>query len=519
MKKILFITSFIILGFINPQVVFGFGLEYEATYEFESSQDATKDRDAIRYYVADGDYLYLNTGDFSDPQIEVLDISIPTEPKLIKILSKFDLSADSLQQEPVVQGGFMYINNYQELVVLDMSDPTSPIQVARVQNDELSGGGRRLVDGDTLYINFGYYDRGIFIYDISDPAAPVLQSHFGGGGVDPSLSTSGLIFNKFKDYLYITSPPGGNQSEVGYQTSAMKVLDVSDPTNPRWAHKYEGPEYYLFDWDKQKIGKVNNFGVNSIYRFVELSYNENGSIDWDFGISVDTPGDIYLKDGYLVKDLPAYSTFSESGIQIYDKKSLFDESASPIMISSDSRESLAYIRGLVYAKDHLYFVINGAKNDFGTNQLEIFSTQDHVYRFWSESLKAHFFTSSFSEKNSLIKNDSNWTYEGVAYKALTTGDDDVTPTYRFWSPTYQNHFYTNSINERNFIQQNDSNWTYEGEDFAVRKSSATGYSPVFRFYSEVFNGHFYTVSEFERDHLQANDSNWVYEGVAWYAPL
>ncbi len=65
-----------------------------------------------------------------------------------------------------------------------------------------------------------------------------------------------------------------------------------------------------------------------------------------------------------------------------------------------------------------------------------------VYRFWSDSYQAHFYTITESEKDGVISNDPNWRYEGIAYYAYPSQEDDSSPIYRFWSDNYQAHFYT-----------------------------------------------------------------------------
>ena len=79
-------------------------------------------------------------------------------------------------------------------------------------------------------------------------------------------------------------------------------------------------------------------------------------------------------------------------------------------------------------------------------------------------MNAHFFTISYSEYQTLLK-DSNWKYEGVAYCADTTSSAGNTPVYRFWSQRFHNsHFYTSSYDEYQTLLK-DSNWKYEGVAF------------------------------------------------------
>ncbi len=151
-------------------------------------------------------------------------------------------------------------------------------------------------------------------------------------------------------------------------------------------------------------------------------------------------------------------------------------------------------------------------------------TGNSLYRFWSESFRGHFFTTSLNEAEGL-KNNPNWTYEGTlsqktVNKSLLTDEQirelDVKPVYRFWSAQFKHHFYTISETEKNTLIQNSSDWAYESVAyyaFAQRQMDTTA---VHRFWSPSYKGHFFTTSETEKDSLIENDPNWVYEGIAWY---
>lgn len=84
-----------------------------------------------------------------------------------------------------------------------------------------------------------------------------------------------------------------------------------------------------------------------------------------------------------------------------------------------------------------------------------------VYRFWNDKYKHHFYTVSESEKEATIA-DPNWKYEDVAYYTYTARQMDTIEVFRFYSPVYKGHFYTTSSDERDDLIKNDSNWTYEG---------------------------------------------------------
>lgn len=89
-----------------------------------------------------------------------------------------------------------------------------------------------------------------------------------------------------------------------------------------------------------------------------------------------------------------------------------------------------------------------------------------VYRFWSSSMKTHFYTISESEKEKLVKLFSDlWLYEGIAFYAYPPGSQPISakPVYRFRSATDGHHFYTISEGEKSkLIDRLPNQWIYEG---------------------------------------------------------
>lgn len=102
-----------------------------------------------------------------------------------------------------------------------------------------------------------------------------------------------------------------------------------------------------------------------------------------------------------------------------------------------------------------------------------------LYRFWSDVFKGHFYTADESEYLKIKNTDSNWKYEWIAYYVypLTySGPVETETVYRFWSPVFLHHFYTSDENEMNKVKNTDSNWTYEGPAFKVPKQEFTSVS-------------------------------------------
>ena len=150
-----------------------------------------------------------------------------------------------------------------------------------------------------------------------------------------------------------------------------------------------------------------------------------------------------------------------------------------------------------------------------------------VYRFWSNDFRGHFYTTSVSERDSIIANypDSTWSYEGAAYGAFDTQVAGTVPLYRFWSARYRGHFFTTDAGERDTViaTYDDETWHFEGIAFYVYPSTTAnaGTRTVARFWSDGFRHHFYTADATEAAYVKANyPSNvWRFEADAFKVPV
>ena len=164
---------------------------------------------------------------------------------------------------------------------------------------------------------------------------------------------------------------------------------------------------------------------------------------------------------------------------------------------------------------------NYSLNASSANELVSGST---VYRFFRPDLGVHFYTASQAERDSIIDNLSNYSYEGASYIAAaeTAATDPLTgarPIHRFLNINTGTHLYTMSEVERNNIDNNLSNYSYEGIAYYGYESDRPGTTPLYRFYNPVVDAHFYTPSVAERDAVLANLPDYQLEsndGIAFY---
>lgn len=513
MKNLAFSTLGIAVFLLLPQTTLGFAFEHKTTHVLESPQSATTDNYATGDMVVDGDYLYVASGDLNATNYDVIDISEPSDPETIAVLTNADLGGGLEHQGFTVKDGYMYVPSFRELIVYDVRDLESPVETARITEADLTRGDAAVADG-FLYIKSSSAGK-LFIYNISNPGVPVRESIMDDSNVVLLLG-QGEIISKRGDYLYLSQGAVSLSDGSEVESGGVQVIDVSDAQNPVAVRSYVAEAFQLFSWDQSAFGAEVMYAVNRNINFVQMEFLDDGQVV--FGEGRDAGGTLkYLveEDGYLINGVGnASGNQTIPAFQNYKVNAFFDIK-DPVEYFPTAEPSLVSMRQMIHTNNHLIALVDGSVNDFGTSQIEVFSTNDHVYRFWSTNYNAHFYTSSLEERDSIIQNDPNWSYEGVSYETSLEESGGV-PTYRFWSPLYQNHFYTISQAERDSIIANDPNWVYEGESFHVNSTQSGDLKPVYRFYSDSFKGHFFTPSQDEKEFVQANDPNWVYEGIAWY---
>jgi hypothetical protein len=143
----------------------------------------------------------------------------------------------------------------------------------------------------------------------------------------------------------------------------------------------------------------------------------------------------------------------------------------------------------------------------------------NIYRFLNNDTGTHFYTASESEKDNIIENLSNYTFEGASYLGADplSGAPKSESVYRFLNKDTGTHLYTISEEEKTFVQDNLTNYSFEGEAFSAYSSEQEGTITIYRFLNIETGTHFYTPSVAERDNVENNLPNYESEGIAYYA--
>ena len=144
-----------------------------------------------------------------------------------------------------------------------------------------------------------------------------------------------------------------------------------------------------------------------------------------------------------------------------------------------------------------------------------------IYRFLRSDLGTYFYTASEAERDAIIDNQPQYTYEGSDFVDSSTADfiTGSKPVHRFYNDSTRTHLYTISETEKDSIERNLANYTYEGIASQSYESDRLGSTSLYRLYNPVTDAHLYTPSAQERDNIIANFPDYQLEGddgIAFY---
>ncbi|QFR39336.1 hypothetical protein A9Q91_03825 [Candidatus Gracilibacteria bacterium 28_42_T64] len=182
-------------------------------------------------YAAANNWSFDVQGNYTVSDVNSIDISssIATlKEKFNHIGSVTDGTVLNGADDVVVDGNYAYMTAYNgdRFQVIDISDPTSPIIVATLQNNggtiRLDGASSLVKDGNYIYIASQVSDA-VQIIDVSSPTSPVAIAQVLNSPTSNRLNGArGIVKNG--NYLYVSS-----QSD-----HSIVVIDVSNPVSPVW---------------------------------------------------------------------------------------------------------------------------------------------------------------------------------------------------------------------------------------------------------------------------------------------
>jgi hypothetical protein len=164
---------------------------------------------AMTKVAIQGDYAYVGAG----PVLIVFGVAYPDYPvRLTYLLLR------AFVNDLVVSGGFAYVlTSDNRVLIIDITQPNAPaIRGTYIASDKILD---LSVEGSYLYLAVS---DGLRIIDVTDPSNPQLIELF--------LSTYPFPIIVSGKYAYLPSPVF--EEGYGYVKSVLKVLDISDLTNP-----------------------------------------------------------------------------------------------------------------------------------------------------------------------------------------------------------------------------------------------------------------------------------------------
>lgn len=142
-----------------------------------------------------------------------------------------------------------------------------------------------------------------------------------------------------------------------------------------------------------------------------------------------------------------------------------------------------------------------------------------VYRFYNTKNGAHFYTTSESEKRTVL-DYPEYRFEGISsyakqYRSAIPG---MIPVYRFYNFKQGVHFYTaNQYEASNVNNDQSSTYRYEGVSYYTYANQEYGTAPLYRFYKFSQGVHFYTSNQQEASTVNnTQSSTYKFEGVSYY---
>lgn len=140
-----------------------------------------------------------------------------------------------------------------------------------------------------------------------------------------------------------------------------------------------------------------------------------------------------------------------------------------------------------------------------------------VHRFFNTESGRHFYTGSKEEGEFVLNNlDGFALEENASFFSASPAEWSASPVYRFFNNDTGVHFYTISDEEKDFVIENNEQFTFEGTGFHAWETeiSPINSSEVHRFYNPSTGSHFFAMSE-EADFVRENLPEFQYEGVAF----
>ena len=182
-----------------------------------------------------GDRLYLAHG--LNPGLSIVDISDPTAP-LVSGFWQHEGDFSNVVHDVFIRDRLAVVSDmFSGLVLLDLTDPDAPTMLAALPFTE--GMHSAWAEGDYVYCNqeFGGWNQRLYVVDIADPRQPQVVHSFGSGP-----PPQGPILGPHNPWVH------NGLLYWAYYEAGLRVFDLLDPARPVEIgyHTYPG-----FAWSVQ----------------------------------------------------------------------------------------------------------------------------------------------------------------------------------------------------------------------------------------------------------------------------
>ncbi|HUT82148.1 MAG TPA: hypothetical protein VMZ29_13180 [Candidatus Bathyarchaeia archaeon] len=377
---------------------------------------------SVSNLAVNGNFVF---GKLSADKIPIINIENPRNPILVNTIDSETLLSDEIFDFEILNNR-MYVTTTENLIVLNIDDPTEPIEITRVLE---SGGLRVAINEEILYIykyqfNGNPSSNSILLYNISNPDVPILLNEYFLYGINEVQS-----FNVENSILYLASENSiaafdflnktkpsflGEIKNIGYGTSYKKIFVTSkmnnlfndlifcadqnkgllifnftDPTNPFLISKYDlGSKATSIEICNEHayLIKSNEFpSLPSILETLAISDSFELSSINKFISNTTVISDVVVEDNlcYISKsnygfdilnvssqeDPKLIFTFNHNENSSYWSDKLFYEKEKQLLFLANSREGFAIIDVSNHSSVKLLYATNAS--DMGVSDLYV----------------------------------------------------------------------------------------------------------------------------------------------------
>lgn len=188
--------------------------------------------------------------------VAVFDVSDPARPRRIGF---FPATGEGVHRMTFWDMPYAYVSTTGDgylgryLAILDLSDPSSPSEVARwsFPGSHLAAGETPTWDADAREYQMhhalledgmafcSWWDGGMVVLDVSDPTRPSFVSHL---ELDPSESACTHTALPLRDRQLVTLVDESVANDCAEIPKQVRMVDIADPTSPKVVSKFPFPE-------------------------------------------------------------------------------------------------------------------------------------------------------------------------------------------------------------------------------------------------------------------------------------